>query len=117
MEKINNPSLADNFLFDFEAKLHLLEAEPEKREEFLAKKINELEKYLYLRSVRESIGDEGVKDLIKDNRDLADFYEIYETSFGGEPPALSYKELQDYLQKIKNLSLIDEGDLPSEIFK
>ena len=108
MEQIKTPSLADNFLFDFEAQLHLLEGEPEKRDEKLASKIAELEKYMYLRSVRESIGNEGVKDLIKDNQELADFYEMYELPFGGEPPALSYKELQEYLQKIKALSLYDE---------
>ena len=117
MEQIKTPTLADNFLFDFEAQLHLREGEPEKREEYLAKKISDLEKYLHLRSVRESIGDEGVKDLLKDNQDLADFYEMYELPFGGEPPALSLKELQDYVQKVKSLSLIFEDELPPEVLK
>ena len=114
MEQIKKHTLADNFLFDFEAELHLLEAEPEKRDEKLAKKISELEKYLHLRSLRESIGNKGVKDLIKDNQELADFYEMYELPFGGEPPALNLKELQDYIQRIKNLSLITEEDLAPE---
>ena len=108
MEQIKKHSLADDFLFDFESQLHLLEADGEKREALLAKKISELEKYMYLRSVRESIGDEGVKDLIKDNRELADFYEMYELPFGGEPPAMSFDELQKYVQRVKALSLPDD---------
>lgn len=109
IENIKTPTLADNFLFDFEAQLHIRDGEPEKRDEFLAKKIGELEKYLYLRSVRESIGNDGVKDLIKDNQELADFYEMYEMPFGGNPPAMSYKELQQYLQRVKALSLPEES--------
>ncbi len=111
MEQIKTPTLADNFLFDFEAELHLLEAEPDKRDEKLATKISELEKYMYLRLLREKIGNAAVKDLIKDNQELADFYEMYELPFGGEPPALNLKELQDYIQRVKNLSLITEEDL------
>ncbi len=103
MEQIKISTPADNFLLDIEAGLNSLEAEPEKKDEYLEKKIKELEKYILLRSIRESIGGEGIKELIKDNQELSDFYEQYEFIFGGNPPVFSFRELQDYSQKIKNI--------------
>ncbi len=117
MEKIKQYSLADNFLFDFEAELDLLNGDAKAYDRVMAKKIDELDKYLQLRVVKEPMGDESFRDLISSNKGLTELYDTYELPFGGVPPALELKDLQDYVRDIKHLSQITEDELPPEVLK
>ena len=126
----NNPtSLLDAYVDEFKINLFNEHTTSKKREEFLAKFIAEQEWYLRMRKMAESQDSQELENFMtelekpwrKEGEDETknvekkrgiDRYKIMEKSFGwidGQPdPKFTILDLEEFLIKIKNLSLPDD---------